>query len=135
MDSQKRPKRERVNQEYEELLFDLCPSLYKNRAQTGMTYGFCFSNGWFNIMLNLSIKLEQINKGLRPKAYLYQAKEKFGSLTVYAVDATLKMEDLIKEAEKESRITCEECGTKRKVSASNSGWIRTLCKVCMATYT
>lgn len=119
-----------MNQEYEELLFNLCPSLYKNRDKTAMTYGFCFGNGWFNIIMNLSIKLERLNQKNKPKAYFYQAKEKFGSMTIYAVDTTKEMEELIKKYEHESNHICEECGSQKKVSREGPGWIRTLCKQC-----
>jgi len=58
-----------------------------------------------------------------------QIKEKFGTLRIYTIGGDAFCEGLVRMAEAISAKTCEECGHPGKQTAS--GWIRTLCKVCM----
>ena len=57
--------------------------------------------------------------------YLHQVKEKFGGLRFYTGDVNKEQNDLIKQAEKDSWITCEVCGEPGKLRGG--GWLRTLC--------
>lgn len=93
------------------------------------------SDGWFDILYDLSEKLEQlINKLEReggeaeddlPRAI--QVKEKFGSLRFYMSHATDEMHKLIEHAENVSCSTCIKCGKKGKITNTN-GWYLSLCK-------
>lgn len=58
-----------------------------------------------------------------------QVKEKFGGLRVYTTFATDEMDDLIREAEKESEVTCELCGDPG-VLRLDGGWYMTRCDKC-----
>jgi hypothetical protein len=59
---------------------------------------------------------------------ILQIKEKFGTLRFYVSAAPEHVLDAIDEAEKGSRVTCEDCGARGK--ARDDGWIRTLCDDC-----
>lgn len=56
-----------------------------------------------------------------------QVKEKFGSLRFYMNYSTPEMDKLIDEAEKESALTCEECGKSGKPRSKGKGWLYTAC--------
>ena len=87
---------------------------------------FGCGEGWKPIIQNLC---EQIHN-LEPTIKVVQIKEKFGSLRFY-IDGSNSFEvgDLIDAAEKESSVTCEECGAVG-LTARISGWMKTLCPVC-----
>lgn len=57
-----------------------------------------------------------------------QIKEKFGTLRFYMTHYTDKIDEIIKEAEKKSRITCEYCGKPGELR--DDGWLFTLCDEC-----
>lgn len=57
-----------------------------------------------------------------------QVKEKFATLRYYMSASTDKMEDMIREAEQESAVTCEECG--QPGVCRSGGWLKTLCDKC-----
>ena len=117
----------------EEILFKEFPILYKNHRR-------CFEHGdgWFLILLNLSMKLEpfvlQFKEEVRDQFQVGVVKEKFGLLRF---DCDFPLEDeiirermyaFINEAEDQSAITCEACGqagTHRKTS-----WLHVHCNPC-----
>jgi hypothetical protein len=70
---------------------------------------------------------------LHPDIEINQVKEKFGGLRFYVGFTTREVWDIIEEMEKESYKTCEECGTKEKVTTEGDGWLRTLCPGCRST--
>ena len=85
---------------------ELCPNLYCEGV-----YFEC-GPGWFDLILKLSIKLEQIIKN-HPNGegmYASQVKEKYGMLRFYMSYETEEITKLIEEAENLSYITCEVCG-------------------------
>ena len=105
-----------------------CPLLYRN------TISFDCQDGWFDLIANLSYKLEKLiaeQEAKYPdaeiKMYAEQVKEKFGALRFYMSSATNDMFNLIDEAECLSSKTCDLCGKEGKMN-NNTGWIRTLCK-------
>lgn len=110
------------------------PLLYKNRnasrGGSNMRFGFCVGDGWFQIIYDLSAKLEpliQQHDGLNhPVAS--QVKEKFGGLRFYMDNATDEMNKYIAEAEELAGKTCEICG--RPGTRGGSGWIKTKCDEC-----
>lgn len=57
-----------------------------------------------------------------------QVKEKFGSLRFYMTASTDEMEDIIREAEHKSRVTCEGCGKRGKIVGG--GWLYCRCREC-----
>ena len=64
---------------------------------------------------------------VKPRSvYVAQVKEKFGGLRFYIGSANREFFDAIEAAEKESYLTCEECGEPGKLR-EDFGWILTLC--------
>lgn len=130
-----------MRQELDDKLCQAFPLLYKDRnkskQQTCFAFGFEHSDGWFDIIWELSSKLEPlIQKWLdeNPDAEEYeqpcvgQCKEKFGTLRYYFNSSTDEMEKHIAEAEAKSCKTCEECG--KDGSLRGGSWLITLCDDC-----
>ena len=127
-----------MNNELDSKLVKAFPLLYGDRnapmQSTAMCWGFP-GDGWFDIIWNLSSKLEPLiqkfidenqDTELYPKAA--QVKEKFGGLRFYMTCGSDEIFDLINEAEALSYKTCEECGKPGEARAT--GWIHTLCDYC-----
>jgi len=110
-----------------------------------LCFGFECGNGWFDLLWELSEKLEvlyqeylktkpveDLAKSLllddRQEFNVVQVKEKFGGLRFYTDWATDEMQNIINEYEDKSYTICENCG--KPGSQSKSGWIKTLCKNC-----
>jgi hypothetical protein len=119
--------------ELDEKLVKEFPNLYRDRygdkMETCMVYGFP-SDGWFDIIYNLSAKLEKLIMEIPEDERAYykasQVKEKFGGLRFYMTASTPDMEKLIEEAEELSLKTCETCGKSGSLR-SFGGWLVTLC--------
>ncbi len=90
-------------------------------------YGFECKDGWFNILLDLGKKADL--SGVR----LFQVKEKFGTLRVYADDPTPEVKALIAKAEALSETTCETCGMPGSLRKKSSGWVYTACDMDVVT--
>jgi hypothetical protein len=93
-------------------------------------FGFETDDGWFQIIHDLSARLEVIIGGLsageRDEYYANQVKEKFGGLRFYMNMETEEMRRAIEEAEGRSVVTCEVCG--RPGKPTGRGWVKTLCE-------
>jgi hypothetical protein len=84
---------------------------------------FGVGDGWFDILLDLSVKLEAMD-GIT-STHVVQVKEKFGGLRFYVSSATEEMYRAINEAESASYEICEACGEPGTIR--NTGWVQTLC--------
>ena len=126
-----------MNQELEERLCSSFPLLYRGKdeppTQNLMCFGFECGDGWFNLIYELSSKLENIIKNMdQTDEYLpraVQVKQKYAGLRFYISGYTDEMESLIAEACRKSYTICEDCGepgTEYQVH----GWYTTLCKKC-----
>ncbi len=127
-----------MNKKYEELV-ELCSNLYRDRhgdiKKSCMPWGFCVGPGWFDLIKELSIKLEElivkykkdISKEDYPRAI--QVKEKFGTLRFYMTTETEEMSKLIEEAEEKSENICEKCGKPGHL-INDRGWYKVRCKQC-----
>lgn len=112
-----------------------------------LVFGLECGSGWFQIIWDLCIDLEKIDiefqktipDGVRAKSILEwgydtiefkvtQVKEKFGTLRFYTNGAPKESYDRIREAEKLSSETCEECGEPGKIL--NDGWVSVRCNKC-----
>ncbi len=87
--------------------------------------------GWYPIINELS----NIIHNKFPTCKFTSVKEKFGTLRVYynhnESDRKL-LDEIIRNAQKESRITCDKCGIKDNVSLHViSGWHMTRCNKCV----
>lgn len=90
-------------------------------------------DGWFDLIYNLSCKLEALiekePKELQNKFAVSQIKQKLGSLCFYLDSWTDEMGYYIKEAEFKSSSLCEKCGKKGERKEFNK-WYLTLCNDC-----
>lgn len=125
-----------MRNELDEKLVKAFPNLYSDRdadmMATCMCWGFNVGDGLFDLIWDLSSKLEPLivkYKAEHPDEECYpralQVKEKFGGLRFYMTSATDEMWDLISEAEHKSYRICEVCGKKGRVR--NRGWLKALC--------
>lgn len=112
-----------MNKQNASFLYLNYPILYKNEC------GFDCGDGWFDLLNDLSLKLEFINGSTdSSKVVALQVKEKFGGLRFYVESGTNEILQLIDEAEAKSLMTCEECGNDG--SLRKGIWWRTLCDAC-----
>jgi Uncharacterized conserved protein len=121
-------------------LLERYPSLYReawakpsNRACRFASDGFCISDGWHGIVDRLSAKLSA-----DPNLYVWQIKEKYGSLRVYFCDRDTPPDPKLDKATdaaldkavRESMRTCEICG-KPGTLTRRRNWVSVRCKPCL----
>jgi len=112
------------------------PNLYRQRngtiMETAMCWGFECGDGWFNLIQVASAAIEELilemPESSRELYNASQVKEKYGSLRFYMDSETDKMSKIISLAEKQSAITCENCGKPGKISGKD--WYSCRCKEC-----
>lgn len=124
-----------MHKDLDEQLCRECPNLFRNRnasmQETCMCWGFDVQDGWFQLIYELSKKLEaEILK--QPEEHrkhfcAAQVKEKYGGLRFYMEGSTGEMEKLIREAEDKSEKTCETCGAPGKLRDYHH-WYYTSCE-------
>jgi hypothetical protein len=115
-------------------LCEVAPNLYRNRyadpRTTAMCWGFDCGDGWFDLLLEASIKLEALIVALpeadREYCCASQVKEKFGTLRFYMHGFPPGADEIIDEAERRSARECEECGKRGRTIWINS-WASTMC--------
>jgi hypothetical protein len=123
--------------EQDEKLVKAFPKLYADRhasmKDTCMCWGFSCGDGWFQLIWDLSEKIEkEINKveedspELKGKIKASQVKEKFGGLRFYMTQETKEISDLISKAEAASERICDVCGKEGDVRNKN-GWLSCRC--------
>jgi|SRR5215510_3577356 len=110
--------------ELQEKLVNHFPKLYK------FSKSFDCGNGWFDLIWELSKKLEEliepwIEEG--SNSYATQVKEKYGTLRFYMSCETEEMSSLIAESEKKSSETCEVCGNPGTLDGVTY-WLATHCE-------
>lgn len=122
---------------FEEKLVAEFPNLYREMwfdpKISCMAFGVCVDSGWYQLIYDLSIKLEALILELpqedREKSFAAQVKQKFGSLRFYLDGATKEMSSLINEAEEKSKTICEKCSAPGEYVSAH-GYIETICKDC-----
>ena len=128
-----------MKEQNDKKLVEAFPLLYGDRHAsmrlTAMCWGFSCNDGWYDIIWDLSSKLEPLLQKFHneypdvespPRAS--QVKEKFGGLCFYMTSATDEMWDLIHKTETQSYETCETCG--KPGEQRGGGWIITHCDDC-----
>jgi hypothetical protein len=94
-------------------------------------------DGWFDIIYELSSKLDELFKKNNLNGDDYpacaQVKQKFGHLCFYMENIPKELRNeaygYIHEAEKKATEKCEKCGSPAKLS-SNAGWYSVMCDSC-----
>jgi hypothetical protein len=126
-----------MNEELSNKLFDYFPRLFRNRDQSSMQRGFECSDGWFELIYQLSRDIETVARecGLTPDSPEWprcrQVKEKLGSLrfVVFATGQHRAMYERISQlrldALNQSVKTCECCGKSGELVTRHC--ISTLC--------
>jgi len=125
--------------ELQNQLFQKYPKIFQDRnkspQETCMCWGLEIGDGWYWLIDMLCYQLQwDIDKNNEPQIVASQVKEKFGGLRFYTNGSTEKQEAQISLAETMSYHICFECGSTKKVSQTERGWIVTLCKDCMEKY-
>jgi hypothetical protein len=116
-----------MNEENSKYLTENFPNLYQDYGVSprlsNMAFGFECSDGWFELLKELSEKLE--SEGVVAS----QVKEKFGGLRFYLRGgATDEVWDIIDAAGDKSLEICEICG--QPGTLKGKGWVQTLCDAC-----
>lgn len=118
-----------MNTKLTDFLNKTFPNLYRGHYGRGM--GFECGDGWFDIIAELSTKLEAeiMKQPEEDRQYVMasQVKEKYGTLSFYMSQETDEMSKLISEAEDKSDKVCEECGQVGKIR--HGSWTMTLCDI------
>jgi hypothetical protein len=119
-----------MNKENSQYLVTNFPTLYQDYGGdmkiTCMAWGFECGDGWFELLKELSEKIES------HEAVAAQVKEKFGGLRFYLRGgATDEVWSHVEAAEEKSYETCEVCG--QPGSLRGKGWVQTLCDGCDET--
>ena len=114
-----------MNKEHEQKLVKEFPMLYqdcyKDPQKTCMAWGFEVDDGWFDLIYELSKKLEG-------HTVACQVKEKYGGLRFYVTSATDEIYAIIDKAEQDSYTICEHCG--KPGTLRTDRWHVTLCDEC-----
>lgn len=115
-----------MRKELQDKLYEDFPNLYAQKdldmTKTCMCWGICCGDGWYDLLRELSEKLEPLG------VQATQVKEKFGGLRFYLDKGNEEAWALVHKAEKESYKTCEVCGQPGR--QRGRGWVRTLCDSC-----
>jgi hypothetical protein len=100
--------------------------------QSLMGFGFEHADGWFDLIWQLCLDIEDALHNLEPDAQMdfrvLQVKEKYGTLRFYANWGTDKIFDLIEDAEEKSARICEICGKEGRINSE--GWVTVRCSDC-----
>jgi len=123
-----------MNQEHTTHLLTNYPKLYRQHSlpkeQSCMCWLFECGDGWFDLLDELSAKLETLNltvlKDFPVEAE--QVKEKYGTLRFYVNRYDYGVEELIDAACEKSEKTCETCGCPGRLRGEN--WFTTRCDQC-----
>lgn len=94
-------------------------------------WGFECSDGWFQLIWDLSTKIDnhlKTHPELKKDFLPTQVKEKFGGLRFYYVGGDETISKYVEEAEAKSYTICELCG--KPGEPNERGWISTLCPQC-----
>ena len=125
-----------MKKELEKKLFEAYPKIFAQKdmrpQETCLCWGISTGNGWYKIIDKLCSKIQKyVDSNEVKQVQTVQVKEKFGGLRFYVDGAPEEVYKYIYEAEGESLVTCEECGSKDRVKQSVAGWTSTLCHKCM----
>lgn len=125
-----------MRQALDDLLCQRYPDIFIDRhadnTMTGMCWGFCCSDGWFELIDTLCAAISsQVRAGTSPSVVARQVKEKFGRLCFRFRGGDDEIRRQVRLAEDLSETTCEICG---RSGATYLGVRQgVLCPECLAT--
>ena len=95
-------------------LYEKFPHLYRERTapleSSGMGWGFGCENGWYNIIYEMSKKIDKIStEGEHAPAISLVSRHEDGTLYVAVSNITPPVADIVTRATAQSRLTCEFC--------------------------
>lgn len=129
-----------MNSDLEKKLVADFPKLYigvlASSSRSRMSSGFECDDGWFDLIYDLSKKIEKKNDSIKnPDCYYVaaQVKEKFGGLRFYIHNDDYDVREWVREAEEASLHICEICGSKKDIKQTK-GYIKTLCGDCYTKF-
>lgn len=112
-----------MNDENTKKLLEVAPHVYGN------SFHFECGDGWFDLLLDTSIKLENQIKQFPPEVrqdiVASQVKEKYGTLRFYISYYTEELDEIIDAAEKKSACVCETCGKQGTIRGHS--WLYCAC--------
>jgi hypothetical protein len=117
------------------------PILYRQMGvpwQSGGMIGFHIGKGWFDLIYDLSSKIEPLLVQMKNPPFAIQVKEKFGGLRFYLGgkcegESLEEIYNFINLYQSKSLITCENCGEKGN-DVELGYWLKTLCLDCFEKY-
>lgn len=117
-----------MTDELEHMLRSACPTIF-----SGDTISVGGGHGWFDLIMECSLKLEALNVTLPEdeRFTVAQIKEKFGGLRYY-LDGKPNEQAyaIIQEAENKADKTCAQCGSEKNVHTRSDRWVYTICDAC-----
>ena len=125
-----------MRKELDDLLCERYPDIfidrYADKTVTGMCWGFCCGNGWFELIDSLCAEISShVRAGTSPPVVARQVKEKFGRLRFRFRGGDDEIRRLVGLAEDLSETICETCG---RAGANYLGVPQgVLCPECLAT--
>lgn len=128
-----------MNDENTRRIIAACPSIFdsmqEERDKMGIepfhpiAFGFECGDGWADLLVelceNIQSRLNTFEPQVASEIVAFQVKEKYGTLRFYlsAYDDTI--EEYIRDAEKKSAVTCEQCGKQGKLRGTV--WLYAAC--------
>lgn len=136
-----------ANEQYLFTRFNQFFSDRKDPREDLMCFGFEHGDGWYDIILQLLIDIEEVCHDTNTSIRVMQVKEKYGTLRFYVQvtaghqpDESIRkhaydtIHALIANAEAQTEYVCEQCGAKAVQPNPSQGWIMTMCKNCWKQY-
>lgn len=124
-----------MNNELERDLLTKYPAIFgedPNSPRRAMYWGIECGDGWANLLDDLCRDIQRyIDTAHVQQVTFIQVKEKFGELRIYYTLIDKYVADLVGEAARKSKLTCELCGEPGKCQKTPSGWIKTVCSDCL----
>lgn len=132
--------------ELQKKLYKKHPHIFEQKdlpmSQTCMCWGIDTGDGWYDLINCLCFVIDNYMENEQSQAKLekrkpcdyiqaVQVKEKFGGLRFYINYNLPEISGAISMAEQMSYYICENCGSTETVTQTQ-GWIKTLCKECLA---
>lgn len=128
-----------MEKDLEQQLATRFPSYFRDMngdpVKTCMAWGCDHGNGWYRLLYQTCLKIEEALKDdpNKDNFHFNQVKEKFGTLRIYWSCGNKTVSNIIDDAEDQSGTICEVCGSTDEVETEGPGWLTTHCKDCKAS--